>query len=189
VSEVLKLRERITGLEAQLEAGRTRPPESARELAQGTDMFTLGYRFSARRESPGYAGYEDDPYTAELQLTWNDIFAAVAPTIINEAPNRNLTRSLRQFFEARARQGLERAKKLKGLALHDFSFKETDTDTCLVQFRALGLIRVSDKPRSIKDTATYWALTPYGDYVMTQLRALRRSSEAPDPSVEPKTED
>lgn len=31
------------------------------------------------------------------------------------------------------------------------------------------------KQRSVKDTGTYWTLTPYGDTKMVQLRAIRKS--------------
>ena len=51
---------------------------------------------------------------------------------------------------------------------------EDDFQTIKVQLRALGLIVKSDKTRSVKDTATYWSLTPYGSDLMTQLRAIRR---------------
>lgn len=45
-----------------------------------------------------------------------------------------------------------------------------------VQLRALALICLSDKKknRSTKDNHTYWTLTPYGDYIMTQLLAIKK---------------
>ena len=36
------------------------------------------------------------------------------------------------------------------------------------------MIRESTRKRSLKDTGTYWSLTPYGERMMVQLRALRR---------------
>jgi len=39
----------------------------------------------------------------------------------------------------------------------------------------LGLITKSTKNRSVKDTATYWTLTAYGDNQLTRLRAIRRT--------------
>lgn len=48
--------------------------------------------------------------------------------------------------------------------------------TIVVQLRALGLIAKSARKRSLKDTETYWTLTPYGDNVMTKLRAIRRGA-------------
>ena len=58
--------------------------------------------------------------------------------------------------------------------LLNFSVNEDDFQTVKVQLRALGLISKSAKTRSVKDTDTYWTLTPYGDDVMTQLRAVKR---------------
>lgn len=62
--------------------------------------------------------------------------------------------------------------------LEDFSdlkIAEESRNLIKVQLRALGLICLSTKrTRSTKDTNTYWTLTPYGDYVMTQLFALSK---------------
>ncbi|KAB8066887.1 DUF4062 domain-containing protein [Janthinobacterium violaceinigrum] len=49
-----------------------------------------------------------------------------------------------------------------------------DFQTIKIQLRALGLITKSTRSRSVKDTSTYWTLTPYGDNVMLQLRAIRK---------------
>lgn len=43
-----------------------------------------------------------------------------------------------------------------------------------VQLIALRIIEISDKKRTLKDTETYWHLTPYGFRVMMNLKALRR---------------
>ena len=50
--------------------------------------------------------------------------------------------------------------------------------TIIVQLRALGLIVKSTRQRSVKDTATYWTLTPFGDNVMNRLRAIKRADTA-----------
>lgn len=43
-----------------------------------------------------------------------------------------------------------------------------------VQLIALRIIELSDRKRTVKDTETYWHLTPYGFRVMMNLKALRR---------------
>jgi hypothetical protein len=55
--------------------------------------------------------------------------------------------------------------------------RSEDFGTVVVQFRALGLIAKSDRARGVKDTATYWTLTPFGDEHLTQLRAIRRPAD------------
>ncbi|EDU5982372.1 forkhead box transcription factor, partial [Salmonella enterica subsp. enterica serovar Aberdeen] len=51
----------------------------------------------------------------------------------------------------------------------------SDFQTIKVQFRALGLIIKSEKSRSVKDKGTYWTLTPYGENLMTTLRAIKKT--------------
>jgi hypothetical protein len=58
----------------------------------------------------------------------------------------------------------------------------------MVQLRALGLIKENDRKRSVKDTGTYWTLTPYGNTLMVQLRAVRREPLPDDTLVGEATE-
>ena len=71
---------------------------------------------------------------------------------------------------------------------HSFSITDESLDTILIQFRALGLIEMSrsKKARSVSDRSAYWTLTPYGDSIMTRLRAIHRRpvSLLPDDAVE-----
>lgn len=63
--------------------------------------------------------------------------------------------------------------------LLEFENFEVSTETynqIKVQLRALGLIEISSKKHSTTDKSTYWTLTQYGDYVMTQLVALRKEN-------------
>ncbi len=82
---------------------------------------------------------------------------------------------VRGYFRQRAREAFSDDEELKGVVLGSFKFRDDEIETCVVQFRALGLIVQSERTRSVKDTTTYWTLTPHGDYLMTQLRALRRT--------------
>lgn len=53
---------------------------------------------------------------------------------------------------------------------------EDDFQTIKIQLLALGLIQKSSKRRSLKDTATYWSLTPYGEHYLTVLKAIPSDS-------------
>lgn len=173
VTEILALRKRVSELEAQMEADRLHAPEGTEDLVQGDDEFEVDFSFKTRIPGDHY-GQQDQKYSASIRLSWNQIFAAVAPTMINEAPDDELRVAFKEYFRAQAVETYENDKELKGKSLRDFQFYDEEIETCLVQFRALGLIRESQRPRSVKDTRTYWTLTPYGDQLMTQLRALRR---------------
>jgi len=174
VSEVLMLRSKVSELEAQISAERMAPPAGSEDLKQGDDGYQFDIAFKVHRYG-GSSSSTDLGYTANFTITWNDIFAGIAPTLINEASEDEVAESFHRYLSSRARDAFRDDKNIKGMELYDFSFKHEQMETCIIQLRALGLIRESQRPRSVKDTNTYWAMTPYGDRLMVQLRALRRS--------------
>ncbi|MYN65607.1 MAG: DUF4062 domain-containing protein [Acidobacteria bacterium] len=171
VAEILKLRNRVAELEQSAEADKTHPPEGTEDLMQGDDEFEIHFEFVA---SSGYSD-EDEKHRGSHRFTWNAIFGAVAPGMINECPEHRLSINFRHAFAQGARAAMRSKKNLRGYKLVQFQFSDDEIETCLLQFRALGLIVESVRARSVKDRSTYWKLTPYGDYLMTQLRALRRT--------------
>ncbi len=174
LKETLALRKRVAELEQQLAATETSPPAETNELMHGEDQYEIYCTFVAGVDGDTF-GRQDQPYGGTIHLTWNDIFASVAPSMINEADDFRLKWSLRDYFTKKAREEFEKNDALKNRELKHFKFDDFYMDTCVVQFRALGLIRENKKARSIKDTKAYWTLTPYGDYTMVKLRALRKT--------------
>ncbi|KKE80962.1 DUF4062 domain-containing protein [Pseudoalteromonas luteoviolacea] len=176
IKEVLSLKQKISELESELEDTRTTPPPGTEDLMQGEDSFDLEFTFEA---VPPHGGWGDEiHYEATISPSWNDIFAAIAPVLINEATETVLQDEFRKSLIKLARDEYEDDEDLKGHRLKSFSFKQDDIYTCMIQLRALGLLKESDKKRSIRDTKTYWTLTPYGDQLMVQLRAISRHKKA-----------
>jgi hypothetical protein len=102
-----------------------------------------------------------------MSSTWNEVFAAVGPGMIDEVQDDDFRRALENHIADR--------KDLTGSNKRfECRLSERCLGTVVVQLRALGLIAKSAKKRSLKDTHTYWTLTPYGDNVMTKLRAIDR---------------
>jgi hypothetical protein len=186
--EVLALKNRVAELEAEAAATRDSPPPGTESLAQGDDRFELNIEFTARQRLPGHPYHKDLRYTASITPTWNAIFAAVAPSMINEAADAALHRVFRDFLIKESQRRFKNRKEFKDRELLGFSFQKDEIETCIVQLRALGLIRESDKKRSVKDMGTYWTLTPYGNTLMVQLRAIRREpveEEEEDEATDP----
>lgn len=187
IKDILVQKERIAELEKDLQRFKEGPPPGTDELSQGEDTVLIKFYFTAY-DGSSYAGQQ---YNGQINLSWNEIFSSVAPSLINDSNDISLRKAFRKCFKRNAIEFLSRQRKLKGNEFAEFEFEDHDIDTCIVQFRALGLIVESDRKRSIKDTFTYWALTPYGDKLMVQLRALQRdpvqvkktigkTSQAPD---------
>jgi len=174
LAEVLTLRNRIAELESASAARDTGPPPGTEELAQGNERIELSVVFTARPRHSVYPHENDSRLRGSISATWNQIFGAVAPTMTNEATDQVLRNSLRAFISQEATRVYQPGKQFKDKILTDFSHTASEIDTCIIQLRALGLIKVNDKKRSVTDRGTYWTLTPYGDALMVQLRAVHR---------------
>lgn len=170
--EILDLRHRIDGLQRELDAARTSAPAGTKDLASGDDEICLKYSFVA---SPTAYAMDGNGYSSEREFSWNEIFAAVSPLMIDEATEPEIARGLIAMIERTVRPELEEEdKKFKNFNLSSFKLNSEDFQTVKVQLRALGLIVKSTRNRSVKDNGTYWTITPYGDNVMIQLRAMRK---------------
>jgi hypothetical protein len=179
LSDMLELRKKNEQLEAQLEAQRIGPPKGTEELVQGDDEFEIKCKF----EVYGKDVSDFKTYSGTFIVAWNDIWGAIAPTLINEATERQFRGAIKRFFSSRAKEIFSKHENFEGLDIVSFKFSDEDIDTCIVQLRALGLMRESLRQRSVKDTNTYWTLTSYGDNLMVQLRAIRKKPKESKPSV------
>lgn len=170
LKEIIDLRKKNGDLEEQIKKKSSSAPEGTEDLYQGEDELALKCSFIARNQS-----YERTSYTGNLSQTWNEIWSTLSPTLINEASKEEIFLSLKKSFSKLAKETWEDKGDLKNSTLTTINFESEIFDTIIIQFRALGLIEESIKQRSIKDTKTYWALTSYGDNLMMQLRALRKT--------------
>lgn len=177
--ELLRLRNQVDELKRELAATRTSAPKGTENLSQGDELHSINYSFTGENQRT----YRSGTYRSRFSATWNDIFSCVSPLMIHEATNSQITSALNEFCEHRNIDDLVDREEMEGISISRFRVKNEDFQTILVQLRALGLITKSEKNRSVKDTETYWTLTPYGDEVMTRLRAIRRD-ESDDSSDE-----
>lgn len=170
--EMLGLRRKIDELQNELQSARPDVPEGTSDLAQGKNIFSLRYSYfgysSGANASPGEV-------IGKHELTWNYIFSVLSPLMIHEAPDEALIAELSSTVKSLVFQAMpsdERPQRMMS-----FQVSDADYQTIKIQLRALGYIAKSIKPRSVKDTSTYWTLTPFGDTVMTRLRAQRKPAQ------------
>ncbi len=167
--EILSLKKEIENLQIKLNEARTQAPEGSHLFAQGEDTIKLRYVYKY-----GFQKYNSDEANGKQEVTWNEIFYTISPLMIDELSNDNLHSAIKGFLYRKAKPSLDKEKKLEGKNLYDFRINNDDFQTIKVQLKALGLMNKSHKSRSVKDTGTYWALTPYGDEMMTKLRAIKK---------------
>lgn len=180
--EILLLRKQIDSLQQKLEVSRTIAPKETEHLAQGEDLFKINYGFGGYLPSHFRA---DKTFSASFDISWAQIFARVSPLIIDEATDSDLRTEINRMIREVNIGTLQKNAKLKMYRLDDFTINGEDFNTIKVQLLALKLITNSVKGRSVRDKANYWTLTPYGETVMTQLRAIRKQGyedTTPSPS-------
>jgi len=180
--EILRLRQLVDELQTNINKSRITPPKDIEQLAQGNDVTLINVRISAIR------GQEWNPqdsgnFKDRLPTTWNKIFSAIGPILIDECSEKKLRSHLNSFVSSEFSVNEFNSETLKeiknrNLKIQNLSIEENDFQTIKIQLRALGLMTMSQrKNRSVKDTATYWTLTPYGDEIMNRLRAIKRPSK------------
>lgn len=166
--EILELKKEVERLNKKLDEARTKAPPGTEDLAQGDENFVINFTCSSRKN------YESFSWSPAIETTWDDVFYQISPIMINEASDIQLKQILNKYVEKYGGNKLKASDEGKGHKFRNFIIDEEDFQTIKVQLRALGLTRKSEKNRSVKDTQTYWALTPYGDSVMNRLRAIKK---------------
>lgn len=167
--EILALKKEIESYQEKLNEARTQAPSGSEKFAQGEDNIQIKFNFKY-----GAKVWNADEYNSKYTTTWNEMFYWVSPLMIDEISDAKLRTSLNQFASNQNIKNLRKQKDFKTLTFFNFQIDGDDFQTIKVQLRALGLMNKSVKSRSVKDTDTYWSLTPYGDEVMTKLRAIKK---------------
>jgi len=178
--EINILRKRITELETQLAYISNNAPAGTEVFAQGDDLFEIRYTYKVSSHKTNFDIYILTEYfklyNATFRISWNSIFSTIAPLLVNEANESTLQEQLNKLIYDSNSDSISKKKEFVNKELSDFLINNNDFQTIKIQLKSLGLIIQSTKNRSVKDNATYWTLTPYGDNVMTRLIAIKRNS-------------
>jgi hypothetical protein len=193
LKELVDAKSRVQQLEAALAAAQTSAPTGTENLAQGDDKMDLPFYASARYKGPSGVFLDVGGWTG-VEITWDALFGSIAPQLLQEAEEAALREGIQQFlfnefsedyFDAIKTAMKKKGSNLTGKEIYNptggtpkIKVDDEEFGTILVQFMALGLIRRSDRKRSLRDAGTYWALTPYGEKRTIQLRAMKKTSDA-----------
>lgn len=184
VAELGKAQAEVARLTEALEAVRTQAPPGTEDLAQGSQTFRLPIFARGTYSYVGeYRNYSTGVWT-DLDLTWDRTFGYLGLSMMHEATSQKLRDDLVELVSMEdgpaLRAAFEEAVAAKAAKPNPESnytgpwFHDEEFQTILLQLTALGLIQKSTKSRSVKDSETYWTLTPFGSTRLVQLRALRR---------------
>lgn len=175
LAEISRLQKENSELRERLQAIATEAPKGTERFAQGDDTISVGFTFQGVDKDT----FDNYACTASLDLSWNELFTSIAPGMIDECTEIEMGQAIRSLIYSYRNTFLLNDPEFQSIDPDDISelkIKKEDFGRIKVQFRALGLICLSSKKRtrSTKDRNTYWTLTPYGDYIMTQLLAIKK---------------
>ncbi len=158
IKEISRLQNENKSLRDQLDSLKIQVPAGTDKLQQGKDIFSVDFRLNDWST--------DKRELFSMQFTWDELYGAVAPHLLGECSEYEMETALEEFIATKVRS------KNSEPNLHCDITKES-FGQIKVQFKALGLIRLSERKHA-GATKIYWTLTPYGDYVMTQLLAKQK---------------
>lgn len=166
VKEIARLQKENAELVQRLNEISTEAPKGTEVFAQGNDQVEIKFYFTAE-EKRCYQSYscEDEEF-----YTWNELFACVAPQMIDECTDGVFEISLSKYIQDHS-NWKEKSEFSKLKNAQDFEISQESFNMIKVQFRALGLITSGEKKRSKSDKQTYWKLTPY-DYRLLGKQAV-----------------
>ncbi len=160
--EILRLLKKIDELNARITQTEVAPPPGSEDLARGEETISLHFRYQPRGGS----------YTERtVDFSWNEILSILGPILITQATERDLKDQLAEAFA-------NRFKDKHGIEMSHSYIRDEDFQQVKVQLRALGLIQEANGQSTNSGDSALWALTPYGDRVMTQVAAIRSSAKA-----------
>ncbi|WP_314057971.1 DUF4062 domain-containing protein [Empedobacter brevis] len=169
--DLLDLKNENENLKKQLISSQTIAPSGTEDFSSGNDLYSFKYNFIGRGES---WDIERASYEGVIELSWDQIFAEISPLLIDETTEDNLRAKINSVIKTLQYEKVAKQLKKDKRYPDSFSINDSDFQTIKIQFRALNYMTESLKKRSIHDKKKYWTLTPYGDNVMTRLRAIKK---------------
>ena len=166
--QILELRKENEQIKARLELSKVTAPAGTEKLAQGEDEISITLRYTAESKDYKTTGFADN-----INITWSKLFAIVAPYLSIESDETTIKKAIIECLKDLSREDIP-ASHVGMRRFYNFDIPNDEFQNIKIQFKALGLISKSIKNRSVKDTSNYWTLTDYGDYVMTQLIAIKK---------------
>ena len=147
--EILRLKEEIDALNAQIKKYEEQGPEGIEDLCQGEDKFTVEYK----------VGFDEKKHT--YTMTWNEICRVLLPKLMQDCTEYQMQNAIGDCIEHHADTG--------HVYVSDLSFQSIK-----VQLMALGYIEEGTQPKTKKEYIGIWRLTKYGMNIALRLNAMKR---------------
>jgi hypothetical protein len=151
--------------------------EMAKGLSCGNDSYDVKIRVKYEALDPEEEERGHFIATESVQMTWDGILAIIGPKLMSETTQELLYRELNNKIIGAYSWGFKEKyeNEQPECEFQEIELERTCFETIMVQYRALGIIAISDKKRSLRDRATYFALTSHGESELIRIMAIKKS--------------
>lgn len=181
-SELADLRVKVANLTTELDRARSGPVIP--DLARGDDEYGFVVHESFYTQQQHDEGRTKAPWARPgaywaptASVSWNDLFAALGPFMMDECSEADLSEHLDSVAESLMEPLAARRPSVFGSSASVEAGPDVLNDL-KVQLFSLGLIERSERRRAVSDQNTYWTLTDAGRDQLMRLRAIRRPPAA-----------
>lgn len=171
--EILFLKNENDRLKDELLKSKNFAPEGTDYISSGEELFEITYRIYFRTRN-----FDEDYKEKSVKVSWDKIFSLVSPYLLAECSDSEFMNLIvgivRSIDDIQISIILEEELKQKKSNFKSIIIRKEDFQTIKIQFLALGYICKGNKKRPVQDKGNYWGLTPYGETLMTRLRAIKK---------------
>lgn len=138
------------------------------DLAQGTDLHEIAV---------GYTNSDKEYVIDKVQISWNEIFSAIAPSMYGYIQRRHnqYGETGKYVFHSMLVDSI-RSKIFERCANRKINIPANEVDTVLIQFKQLGYIELGESmPDANGKTVRGYTLTELGEQKVTKLKVASKS--------------
>jgi hypothetical protein len=173
--EILRLRNQIDDLKQQLASSAVSRPHGSEALAQGDEEFSIDFTLTVTDRNRPYPR-QHERYPRVEVLTWSALLRLFGPYFLTESKLSNMRSAINRALKNRAAETAE--AEFLDLELGAASISETSLQMVIVQFVALGYLKLTmEKDESNKELRLA-ELTPLGRQQLMTVTAVKSSSSA-----------
>ena len=144
---------------------------SASTSAQIDDSFAHGQeQVGLSLKHKGMHTFDNVEEDGDLTYTWDEIMEVLGPFMIDEAPEPALRKTFNNHMLSEIQSDPE--NWMTGWSRESAEISDRSWGAIIVQLRALRLITIGTKKRTVSDKSVYWKLTQAGDEYLVTLRAM-----------------
>jgi hypothetical protein len=169
VEELERTKERIEELEREIRDRVTLTDEVPQDLlAQGDDIYEITITYLDKTKKP---------VTEEVKFTWDEVFKVIGPPMYGYVLRRHKSgynENPKYLFEENLEEHI-RAKIIDRVQSRKIKVESSQVDTCILQFKELGLLRFAENKEEDGTVFRGVTLTELGERRLTLLSTRRRN--------------